>query len=354
MVEQGKLSRYQTVICAPETYLNSRDENTYDQTISYEKIAAWFASQPNCRAAWRAHVIREAIAQSRRGYAMVKDPMITEFQKKYWAYLQRYHPRILMNEPGDRGPKSTWIILKGHGFPKGVHLNHKINKQLMELAFSKTNKARVLASRPDWPDDLIIAQKGNEATIALITPKIDMWSEFDEQIAAVEEAFKAAERLLQYATVLEQPAVSPTKSGLETTTKVAPGILEQLKAIAKFLPIFDGKNFKFGEWTRAEGELAHFCFSEAAQEFIQMAYDAGWMHHFSWMDWQDTKEALQLRDEPGFLAQADVEQLAKLLTTLIRKDRFVEGELASAYEFGLLTRIIRRAAAILKFYEAVA
>lgn len=206
MIKQTKLSKYLTVICAPESYLKSRDNlgpNAYDHNVSYEKIMAWFTAQNNCRAVWRAHVIREAIDQSRRGYTMVIDGKITDFQKKYWNYLQKNYPHILMKKPGMRGPRSTWIILKGRNFPKGVHLNHKMNENIIELAFSKTKRADVLVARLEWPPDLIFTQKGNEATISRITQMIDPRSDFDEQIPALETAFKAAEQLMQYCAILE-------------------------------------------------------------------------------------------------------------------------------------------------------
>jgi len=45
--EQGKLDRYVTVMCAPKRYLDSlSDKSEYHHRFSYEKIAAWFGTQP--------------------------------------------------------------------------------------------------------------------------------------------------------------------------------------------------------------------------------------------------------------------------------------------------------------------
>jgi hypothetical protein len=46
------------------------------------------------------------------------------------------------------------------------------------------------------------------------------------------------------------------------------------------------------------------------------------------------------------------DQLAKVLTVLIRQDRFDEGALQSAFDMGLLTAIIRRAEALLEERDA--
>ena len=73
-------------------------------------------------------------------------------------------------------------------------------------------------------------------------------------------------------------------------------------------------------------------------------YAEGWvMAGFDWPSWTGTPEALGLRDDPEVLKQATPVQLAKLLTVLIRQERFVNGALASAYDSGLLTAVLRRA-----------
>jgi len=83
--------------------------------------------------------------------------------------------------------------------------------------------------------------------------------------------------------------------------------------------------------------------------FIEATYKFGWVlwPEFDWIEWKHTPEAMQLRDGPEALSKATPEQLARLLTVLIRQDRFVESALQSAFESGLLTRILERAASIL-------
>ena len=47
------------------------------------------------------------------------------------------------------------------------------------------------------------------------------------------------------------------------------------------------------------------------------------------------------------MADAPVEDIGKLITAIVRSDRFVEGSIAGAFESGLLLGIARRAAALL-------
>jgi hypothetical protein len=95
--------------------------------------------------------------------------------------------------------------------------------------------------------------------------------------------------------------------------------------------------------------LPHSVLSPEAENFVRAAYQHGWVLglEFDWGQWMVTQEAERLRDGPKALCTATPEQLAELLTVLIRQDRFVEGALQSAFETGLLTRILERAASIL-------
>ena len=81
-------------------------------------------------------------------------------------------------------------------------------------------------------------------------------------------------------------------------------------------------------------------------DFVRTCYESGWIQPFDWADWMGTPEAIELRDDPSVLERATPEQLGKLLTVIIRQDRFVEGALGSAFDSGLLTGIVRRASVL--------
>ena len=128
---------------------------------------------------------------------------------------------------------------------------------------------------------------------------------------------------------------------------------QRLQALAGFLPQFERDGFVFGQWSpsseREDGVtiLPHYSLSPTAASFLRTAYNQNWvLTDFAWPSWMKTAEAISLRDDPLALAAASPTQLAQLLTVLIRQDRFVEGALGSAYESGLLTRILRRAAVL--------
>ena len=66
------------------------------------------------------------------------------------------------------------------------------------------------------------------------------------------------------------------------------------------------------------------------------------------MSWANTPEAQSLRTDSEALNRATPEQLSRLLTSLIRGERFCDGTLNEAFESGLLAGILRRASALAK------
>ena len=70
----------------------------------------------------------------------------------------------------------------------------------------------------------------------------------------------------------------------------------------------------------------------------------GLLEVFDWPSWVATDEAKQLYADRDVLAAATPAQLSKLVTALIRSERFNDGELAAAFESGLMAAIARRAA----------
>jgi len=202
--EQGKLDDYLTVMLAPSRYLDAMSPTSaYQYRVSYEQIAAWFSMQPGRRAAWRHHIMLEAIDQGRRGYTMAVNAANTAFHLGYWEHIQKRHPRFHMARPKSRGSKANWIILKGHDFPKGVNMHHKLDQRVLEIGFSGHSIEDVLAAESDWPDDIVPVQKGGTASLAIRVPPVDMKLSLAAQLPSVEEALAAAYRLMPYASLLQ-------------------------------------------------------------------------------------------------------------------------------------------------------
>jgi len=129
---------------------------------------------------------------------------------------------------------------------------------------------------------------------------------------------------------------------------------ERLAVLAEFGSVFARPDCSFGEWgggkQTAPGNftMPYVTMSDEPSRFVKLAYEYDWVKgDFNWGAWKGTPEAIALRDEPGAIGRATSDQLAKLLTVLVRQDRFVEGALRAAFTSGMLTAIVQRAAAIL-------
>ena len=127
---------------------------------------------------------------------------------------------------------------------------------------------------------------------------------------------------------------------------------KNITAIAAFLPVFDRDDYMGGTWTEPnhEGDTftpSYFKQDSEASAFVKTCYDNGWvLTNFDWASFAQTSEARTLHDDDAALDGATEEQLAKLLTIVIRQDRFEEGAFAAAIECGFVRRILRRASQI--------
>lgn len=127
----------------------------------------------------------------------------------------------------------------------------------------------------------------------------------------------------------------------------------RLLALAVLLPRLeaDGAETAFGAWVSSRETapgvwtMPYVEYGELEREF--RAATAGWVRpDIDWLRWGETDDALALKRDPARLARATPEELAHLLTTIVRGDRFNEGLLLDAFEEGLLARICRRGAAL--------
>jgi hypothetical protein len=126
---------------------------------------------------------------------------------------------------------------------------------------------------------------------------------------------------------------------------------EPIASLAPFATAAREPGFAFGAWHASE-RGADGAWSmpwyELADGGSRLVAAAGvWIVvGFHWRDWVDTAEAQTLIDDPAAMLDATPEQIAHLLTALIRSERFFEGQLEGAWQSGLFLRIVDRVAAL--------
>jgi hypothetical protein len=115
------------------------------------------------------------------------------------------------------------------------------------------------------------------------------------------------------------------------------------------LEALEAPDASFGEWRGGEidpdgaMQMPWFEYSPLADAYRRAVSGGGFiLPNFDWMAWLGTTEAQELRDEPRRVERASLIELARLLTAIHRGDRFMEGNIAGAFESGLVVRIVRR------------
>ena len=122
-----------------------------------------------------------------------------------------------------------------------------------------------------------------------------------------------------------------------------------LERLAGFIAVLESPGFVAAKYVKTEPRagvwtLPYPRYHPEVDRFVSVAYEDGWVRtEFDWGKWSATREARTLRDDPVALAVATPDQLAKLITVLVRQERFSEGSLKWAFENGLVLAIVRRA-----------
>ena len=125
-----------------------------------------------------------------------------------------------------------------------------------------------------------------------------------------------------------------------------------LRAIGAFAEELEAPGFEAGQWHPSEPTredpsvhtMPWYELSPRAEAFVRSL--ASIMVVFDWPTWAATDEAQALHDDRVVLAAASPEQLSRLVTAVVREDRFNEGALGDSFDSGLMAAIARRAAAL--------
>ena len=74
-------------------------------------------------------------------------------------------------------------------------------------------------------------------------------------------------------------------------------------------------------------------------QFVDIVYEMPLMVSFDWPSWEEGQKML---NDPGFdFDSIDIPTKCKLITAIIRNDRFADGTLVQAFESGLILEILK-------------
>ncbi|HEY8572717.1 DUF6508 domain-containing protein [Phenylobacterium sp.] len=126
-----------------------------------------------------------------------------------------------------------------------------------------------------------------------------------------------------------------------------------LSALAAFAEVLSAPEFIPGEFVAARElqdgswQIGFSSLSDEANAFVQAAYQNGWIQPFDWPEWRDSDEARRLLNDPACLDRASPQELSRLMTAIVRQDRFCDGVLLSEFENGIMAGVARRAKSLL-------
>ncbi|MFL5680180.1 MAG: DUF6508 domain-containing protein [Chloroflexota bacterium] len=144
---------------------------------------------------------------------------------------------------------------------------------------------------------------------------------------------------------------------MSDTVELSAKELAQMRRLAAFEDTFGSADFTPGTWSGgnadADGviQMPWFSYSETVDWFRREMSGLGMVYPFDWPAWSRTPEGERLMSGPGAIATATAADLARVLTTLVRGDRFSEGLLADAFERGTIAAMTRRAAELVRAAE---
>jgi RimJ/RimL family protein N-acetyltransferase len=159
----------------------------------------------------------------------------------------------------------------------------------------------------------------------------------------------------------EASAAVARRLGLRPTERIEDGEVVweadaariRLVGLARWAPELEALRDRAGTWQGGERDehgtiqVPYVVLSDRILAFVRDMAGLGWVHPFDWPAWAASPDGRRLIEAPDRIASATADDLGRLLTTIVRGDRFSEGQLLHAAEAGLLLAIARRAAALL-------
>ena len=113
---------------------------------------------------------------------------------------------------------------------------------------------------------------------------------------------------------------------------------DQWKKLFAMIPEIENTTY-FGEVPYKDGTIYPATWTGLVDRFHEHVYEIGLVIDFDWPHWDEGKRILA--GEVDDLSRHSTITLCKLLTVIVRTDRFVEGKLIANFENGTVLSILR-------------
>jgi hypothetical protein len=99
------------------------------------------------------------------------------------------------------------------------------------------------------------------------------------------------------------------------------------------------KTKSFGEWSFGGNQFPYINYDKIVDRFLNVVYDLELIINFKWPEWDEGRDIF--KEENQDFKRFDLVTLCKLMTAVVRNDRFCEGALKSSFECGNMLEIIK-------------
>ncbi len=112
---------------------------------------------------------------------------------------------------------------------------------------------------------------------------------------------------------------------------------EDWKELIAFIPEIEKTNYS--------SVKTGWDYPEIVSRFHELVYDKNMILLFDWPKWVEARELLE--DKDADYSELDLKTLAKLITVIVRNNRFSTGYLGSCFEDGIILKILYRIKSII-------
>lgn len=111
-------------------------------------------------------------------------------------------------------------------------------------------------------------------------------------------------------------------------------LIQEIESSDKFYEIVESKKNEDGVIS-----IPYFKTSETIDKFLKIVHNLPLMVVFDWSGWEEGTN--MINDIDFDYDKIDIPTKCKIITAIVRKDRFCDGTIASAFEDGLILKILK-------------
>ena len=195
----------ETVLFAPDGYLENEGSEIFDRQVSYDEVVAALAESSDNRTLFLARTLQSGIRSHRQAYQPLHSDSTTELWNAIWEMANTKTPQLRMKKPGSKPADAGFIhLVAAVGVTTAetrgrARIVYKPRRSRADLQFSGLPKSTLVnAVDGILNEDMEVALTERSAIIRIQVPAVDFSNAPERQEDAIRQGLEAAERLRQF------------------------------------------------------------------------------------------------------------------------------------------------------------